>query len=245
MIPWELVDSAPIPGNSEELRLYRRGEEFSIRVDRYELMNSRAHASEDALAELTCARLASGSHRRILIGGLGMGYTTAAALQLLGPDDRIVLAELVPTVVTWNRGPLAHLAGRPLEDARVTVQAIDVAAILKPGIQTYDAILLDVDNGPDGITQGENDWLYSQAGIERRLPNPTPRRRIGGLVLPHQPSLRRTSTPRRIPSRRSPHPRPQRPQGNPTYNLARQALVADLLANQNELDVHGKGQYQC
>jgi len=165
MIPWVLVDSAPIPNDRGELRLYRRGEEFSIRVGRYELMNSRVHASEDALAELTCDRLANNAHRRLLIGGLGMGFTTAAALQRLGPDDSIVVAELVPTVVTWNRGPLADLAGRPLDDARVTVQEIDVAEILMNGNQNYDAILLDVDNGPDGITQGENDWLYSQAGL--------------------------------------------------------------------------------
>jgi spermidine synthase len=165
MIPWELVDSAPIPGNRGELRLYRRGEEFSIRVDRYELMNSRVHASEDALAELACDKVANCRRPRLLIGGLGMGYTTAAALQRLGADGRLVVAELVPAVVAWNRGPLAHLANRPLEDVRVTVCEIDIAQILQTEHQTYDAILLDVDNGPDGITQGDNDWLYSQAGL--------------------------------------------------------------------------------
>jgi spermidine synthase len=165
MIPWELVDRGPIPGKRGELRLYRRGDEFSIRVDRYELMNSRVHASEDALAELACERMTYGSCRRLLIGGLGMGYTAAAALQRLGPDDRLVVAELVPAVVTWNRGPLADLTGRPLEDARVTVREGDVAEIIKAEQQAYDAILLDVDNGPDGITKEENDWLYSQGGL--------------------------------------------------------------------------------
>jgi spermidine synthase len=166
MTPWLLIDSAPIPEGRGELRLYRRGEEFSIRVDRYELMNSRVHASEDVLAELTCDHLTKKSHRHILIGGLGMGYTTASALRKLGPDDRVVVAELVPTVVSWNRGPLADLAGRPLDDARVTVLEGDIAEILKSGNQTYDAIILDVDNGPDGITQAENDWLYSPAGLK-------------------------------------------------------------------------------
>jgi spermidine synthase len=196
MIPWELVDRAPIPRNRGELCLFRRGKEFSIRVDRYELMNSRAHASEDALAEIACARVAASPGCRLLIGGLGMGYTTASALRSLDnrqgltslrgappprssreqhvPDrfpldgsqiDSIVVAELVPAVVAWNRGPLADLAGRPLDDPRVAVREVDVAEILKTSHQAYDAILLDVDNGPDGITQDVNNWLYSQAGL--------------------------------------------------------------------------------
>jgi spermidine synthase len=166
MIPWELLDRAPVPGNGEELRLYRRGEEFSIRVDSRELMNSRVHGSEDALAELACARVADRTCPRVLIGGLGMGYTLAAALHRLGGEARVIVAELVPAVVAWNRGPLADLAGHPLQDSRVTVREVDVARILKVEHRLYDAILLDVDNGPEGLALKSNDWLYARAGLD-------------------------------------------------------------------------------
>ena len=166
MVPWKLLDIAPVPGSKGELRLYKRGEEFSIRLDRCELMNSRMHGSEDALAELACTRVAERSRPRVLIGGLGMGYTTAAALHRLSADGELVVAELVPAVVKWNRGPLADLAGRPLQDDRVTVREVDVAEILKAGHGTYDAILMDVDNGPEGLTRKGNDWLYSRAGLD-------------------------------------------------------------------------------
>ncbi len=165
MVPWELLDSSPVPGGKGELRLYKRGGEFSIRLDRCELMNSRRHGSEDALAELACARIADRRRARVLIGGLGMGYTTAAALHGLGADGQVVVAELAPAVVRWNRGPLADLAGRPLENDRVTVRQLDVAEILRAEKGTYDAILLDVDNGPEGLTRKGNDWLYSRAGL--------------------------------------------------------------------------------
>ena len=165
MVPWEFLDSTPVPGSTDELRLYKRGDEFSIRLDRSELMNSRSHGSEDALAELACARIVDRPRPRVLIGGLGMGYTAATALHRLGADGRVVVAELVPAVVEWNRGPLADLAGRPLENDRVTVRQLDVAEILKAERQAYDAILLDVDNGPDGLTRKGNDWLYSPAGL--------------------------------------------------------------------------------
>jgi len=166
MIPWQLIDSAQAPGNGEELRLYRRGSEFSIRVAGCELMNSRVHGSEDALANLACARIADRPAASILIGGLGMGYTTAAALQRLGAAGRVTVAELLPAVVKWNRGPLAELAGHPLLDDRVTVLETDIARILRMEQQAYDAILLDVDNGPVGLTHRSNDWLYGQAGLE-------------------------------------------------------------------------------
>jgi spermidine synthase len=169
MVPWEFLDSTAVPGSKGELRLYRRGEEFSIRLDRCELMNSRSHGSEDALAELACARIADRSQPQVLIGGLGMGYTTAAVLQRLDADGRVVVAELAPGVVKWNRGPLADLAGRPLEDNRVTVREIDVAEILKAERRAYDAILLDVDNGPEGLTRKGNDWLYSPSGLGAAL----------------------------------------------------------------------------
>jgi spermidine synthase len=165
MVPWELLDTSPVPGSKAELRLYKRGEEFSIRLDRCELMNSRVHGSEEALAELACARVADRSRPRVLIGGLGMGFTTAAALRCLRADGQLVVAELVPAVVKWNRGPLADLAGRPLENERVTVREVDVAAILRAEQGAFDAILLDVDNGPEGLTRKGNDWLYSRAGL--------------------------------------------------------------------------------
>lgn len=165
MIPWELIDSSRVPGSGGEICLYRRGREYSIMVNGAELMNSRAHGSEDALAELACVRMAKHPSPRVLIGGLGMGYTTAAALRRLEPAARVVVAELVPAVVEWNRGPLSDLAGHPLQDSRVMVREIDVAKVLQAEQGGYDAILLDVDNGPEGMTSKRNDWLYSRAGL--------------------------------------------------------------------------------
>jgi spermidine synthase len=179
MIPWEFLGSAQAPGGGEELSLYRRGNEFSIRVKACQLMGSTAYGSEEALAELVCARLTGRPHPRILIGGLGMGYTVGAALRHLGPESLVVVAELVPAVVEWNRGPLADLAGRPLEDSRVTVRVIDVARILRAEKDAYDAILLDVDNGPEGLTRKGNDWLYAQVGLETALAALRPRGVLG------------------------------------------------------------------
>ncbi|UCE88818.1 MAG: hypothetical protein JSW10_10915 [Pseudomonadota bacterium] len=166
MTPWILLDSAQVPGNGGELRLYQRGDEFSIKlVGRGELMSSRVHGSEDALAEQSCARLVNASKARLLIGGLGMGFTLAAALRHLGDKAQVVVAELVPAVVAWNRGPLGKPAGHPLQDSRVTVHEGDVACVLKAEQQVFDAILLDVDNGPEGLTRKENDWLYGMSGL--------------------------------------------------------------------------------
>ncbi|MGB5177488.1 MAG: hypothetical protein WBP44_02030 [Gammaproteobacteria bacterium] len=166
MSPWILIDTAQVPGNGGKLCLYQRGDEFSIRVaGRGELMNSRVHGSEDALAEHSCARLADCVNPRLLIGGLGMGFTLAAALRHVGNQAQVMVAELVPAVVTWNRGPLGEQAGLPLQDPRVTVSEVDVARLLIAGQQAYDAILLDVDNGPEGLTRKQNDWLYSLDGL--------------------------------------------------------------------------------
>lgn len=166
MTPWTLIDSAQVPGNGGELRLYRRGGEFSIvLVGRGELMSSRVHGSEEALAVQTCARLADSQQARLLIGGLGMGFTLAAALQVLGVQSRVEVAELIPAVVAWNRDPLGPLAGQPLDDPRVTVREGDIARLLTAGSQAYDAILLDVDNGPEGLTRKQNDWLYDTEGL--------------------------------------------------------------------------------
>lgn len=165
MKPWQELDSVSVSASGARLCLLRRGDEYSIRIDRYELMNSRLHASEDALAQLCCAKIAHRPYPRLLVGGLGMGFTVAAAIRHLPPSCQLVVAELVPAVVNWNRGLLADLAGRPTEDPRVTVRELDVARVLKAEQQAFDAIILDVDNGPEGMTRPSNDWLYSRAGL--------------------------------------------------------------------------------
>jgi hypothetical protein len=211
VLPWTLLDTAEIPGDGGELRLHQRGSEYSIRVGTYELMNSRVHGSEDALASLVFERLRDegqplirpsgtfsprggekgddegggpsprlrgegGAERRvrgeatldahrILIGGLGMGFTLAAVLRELGPRGEVVVAELVPAVVAWHRGPLAAVSGDALHDQRVSIREVDVAKVLRDERDAFDAILLDVDNGPAGLTSKKNDWLYSPAGL--------------------------------------------------------------------------------
>lgn len=165
MIPWTLIDSAKLPGQGE-LRLKRRGREFSIMLGSIELMNSRLSGSEEALATLTCARLRDAPQSRILIGGLGMGFTLRAALEVLGPEARVELAELVPEVVAWAKGPMAEVFAGCLDDPRVTVTVADVGAVIAAAPARYDAILLDVDNGPEGLTLPANDGLYSEAGLD-------------------------------------------------------------------------------
>jgi len=166
VIPWEEIERAEVPGGEEEVILRKRGPEFSIRVATTELMNSRIHGSEDALAELTCSRISRKPGRRILIGGLGMGYTLAAALQHSGDDSLITVAELIPAVIRWNREHLGHLAGNPLADGRVFVRQEDVAETITREKSIWDAIILDVDNGPDGITRKVNDRLYGMSGLK-------------------------------------------------------------------------------
>lgn len=162
----ELVDTAQIPGDGGELQLFKCGEEYSISIDgSHTLMSTWAHQSEDALAELACRRIAGRAQPRVLIGGLGMGFTLAAALHHLGADAEVVVAELVPGVVAWNRGVLGKYAHHPLRDERTTVREGDVAKLLRAKRQMYDAILLDVDNGPKGLTRKKNDWLYSTDGL--------------------------------------------------------------------------------
>jgi spermidine synthase len=161
MLPWTLIDTAIIPGDGTEMRLHRRGSEFSIRVENYELMNSRVHGSEDALASLVCKRVPSDG--RVVIGGLGMGFTLIAMLDCLGKRAEVVVAELVPAVVAWHRGPLAHVSAGALDDPRVVIREADVARVIREG--TYDAIVLDVDNGPRALTAKSNDQLYSERGL--------------------------------------------------------------------------------
>mgnify|MGYP001181191659 CR=1 FL=1 len=164
--PWVLLATAQTPGDGAELCLYQRDQEFAIQADDIELMNSRVFGSEKALATLACQKLTDDAKPRVLIGGLGMGFTVRSALDELGINARIRVAELVPAVVRWNRGVLAHLADNPLDDERVSVQEGDVANMIKRGRGAYSAILLDVDNGPNALTSMDNDWLYSIPGLE-------------------------------------------------------------------------------
>ena len=165
MNPWILLDEVEVPGDGGAMKLYQRAHEFSISVKNEELMNSRMHGSEDALAELACKRVADRKNPRVLVGGLGMGFTLAAALEHLGKTATVVVAELVPAVVKWNRTHLAELAGRPLDDPRVEVRESDVGKVIGEKAGNYDAILLDVDNGPDGLTHAGNDRLYTHGGL--------------------------------------------------------------------------------
>jgi spermidine synthase len=164
MIPWILLDTAKVP-DGEELRLLQRGAEFSIRLSNNELMNSRVHGSEEALAEIAIGKIGKQTSPRILIGGLGMGFTLRAALGVIGPEARVVVAELVPAVVAWNRSWLASVSDHSLEDSRVSIREEDVASLIMSERSAYDAILLDVDNGPGALTRKANDRLYDLAGL--------------------------------------------------------------------------------
>ncbi len=166
MVPRELIDVAVIPGTNDELRLFRRGADFMIVLDRNELMNSRMSGSEEELATGALARLAGRKAPHLLIGGYGMGFTLRAALKALGPDARITVAELVPEIIDWARGPMIDLAAGCLDDPRVTIVREDVAALIDGANGAYDAILLDVDNGPDGLTRESNGRLYSARGLD-------------------------------------------------------------------------------
>jgi len=148
------------------MRLLRQGHELAIHVDDRELMRNTVHGSEDALAALSCKRLADPSDARVLIGGLGMGFTLAAALREVGEHARVVVAELVPAVVRWNRGIVGEVAGNPLADPRASVHTGDVAELINEPPEPWDAILLDVDNGPVGLTHAANDQLYSPEGLD-------------------------------------------------------------------------------
>ena len=162
-----LLDRVFTPDDTE-LVLVERAGVYTIRVDGYELMSSQAHGSEEALAALGCSGLHTVRQPHVLIGGLGMGFTLRAALEALPADATITVAEVFAAVISWNRGPLAELANAPLFDPRVSVERADVATLLGRPSQ-YDAILLDVDNGPEALTLERNDHLYTPAGIDRTV----------------------------------------------------------------------------
>lgn len=169
MKPWVHLDTGDVPGGGISPRLMQRGHEFSIVVDAIELMNSTRSGSEEALAKLACARLSDPHNANVLIGGLGMGFTLRAALGQLGPDARVVVAELVPAVVNWARGPLAPLFAGSLDDPRVTIREADVNSLIQSEPGAWDAILLDVDNGPEGLMRRSNRRLYDAWGLKRAI----------------------------------------------------------------------------
>jgi spermidine synthase len=162
--PFELLGQAVSP-DGKVMKLVRRGDEYVILIDGAILMSSRMHGSEEALATLGCERARTLRQPRVLIGGLGMGFTLRATLDLLPPDATVVVAELVPAVVEWNRGPLGPLTGHPLKDQRVRVETGDVGVTLSSRRGQFDAVLLDVDNGPAAMTSSNNAGLYNKRGI--------------------------------------------------------------------------------
>jgi spermidine synthase len=162
MLPWRIEDRAAGPDGAE-WTLARRGDEWVVRAAGRILMSSRQHGSEEALAALALAKVSR--PRTVLVGGLGLGFTLRAALDRVPADARVVVAELVPALVQWNRGPVAHLAGRPLEDRRTRLQQGDVLARIAEAKGAFDAILLDVDNGPSAVSHAGNDRLYGDGGV--------------------------------------------------------------------------------
>lgn len=163
---WIQLGEAPIPGSKRSLTLHRDKDDFYIRISGGgELMSTRKHGSEDALGSLPCKRLRQRNKVRVLVGGLGMGFTLAAVLREVGPEAEVTVAELIPEVVDWNRGPLGDCSDRPLDDPRTQVHIGDVADLMASRRGYYDVIALDVDNGPEGLTQESNDRLYTWQGI--------------------------------------------------------------------------------
>jgi len=167
MRPWTLLGTATVPGEGAPLRLMQRGDEFVIMAGTNPLMNSRMSGSEQGLATLSWARIAGRPKPHVLIGGLGMGFTLRAALSAMPADVRITVAEIVPQIVDWARGPLAHIFAGCLDDPRVTIEVVDVGKLIAARKAAYDAILLDVDNGPEGLSRDGNDRLYSLAGLAK------------------------------------------------------------------------------
>ncbi len=190
----KLLDRALIPDNGGELLFYQRDEEFTIEVVgiRGELMTTAHHGSEDALADLALKKVKNSKEASVVIGGLGMGFTLAAVLRLVGEKGKVIVAELVPQVIEWNKGPMGERAGYPVNDPRTIVHQGDVLELIRSGRGLYDAILLDTDNGPEGLTQPRNNRLYSHRGLRSAYEVLKP----GGVLAvwsthPHDPFTRR------------------------------------------------------
>jgi len=172
MIPWKKLDSTSTPDGKNEVVLLQRDQEFSIRVDGQELMNSRMNGSEKVLAKLACKPISKRQGAKVVIGGLGMGFTLASALLHLQSHATVIQVELLPAMVQWHDQFLGHLCDHAVKDGRVEVVTQDIVHYLNTEKQTFDAIILDVDNGPEGLTQAGNNNLYNGAGIgmlKRRL----------------------------------------------------------------------------
>jgi spermidine synthase len=166
MSPWDCIDHEALPDDEGVIYLMARGGEYVIYVEGRELMSNELHGSEDALAELACDQLAELDDARILVGGLGVGFTLAAALRRIGERGRVTVSELMPAVVRWNHEHLGRFAGQPLLDPRVEVFVGDVGDLVEhPPTPRWSAILLDVDNGPGALTRSTNGWLYSGHGL--------------------------------------------------------------------------------
>jgi len=166
MNKWDLLETVLVPGSQTQMSLFKNGQDYSICVDGKELMNTRMHGSEDSLAVLGCANLANRQDGTVLVGGLGMGFTAAATLRHVGPKAKITVAELVPAVEEWNKEFFGSYANYPLKDPRIQVSIADVADVLRNHPNHFDCILLDVDNGPNGMTQEKNTWLYWPEGLQ-------------------------------------------------------------------------------
>jgi len=165
MRPWDYVDSEEVPDDDGTIYLMSRGSQYAIHVNGQELMDNRMHGSEDAHADLACESLADLENAKILVGGLGMGFTLAAALRQIGAGGQVTVAELIPAVVRWNREYVGRAAGHPLRDERVNVYVGDVGDLVEVPPTLWSAILLDVDNGPKSLTRPTNSWLYSHRGL--------------------------------------------------------------------------------
>jgi len=164
VIQRQLLGTAQVPGG-EELKLFAHGRDFMIVLGHNELMSTRMRGSEEALATMTLDRLKGRGDPHLLVGGYGMGFTLRAALALLGPNARVTVAELVPEIIAWARGPMAELAAGCLDDPRVRLEMGDVSEAILLAPEPLDAILLDVDNGPDGLVRADNNRIYSKAGL--------------------------------------------------------------------------------
>ena len=163
MKPWITVGEAVSPDGTQ-LELVEHDGEYVIRADDLPLMSTRMHFSEVELARIACKKLKPGA--KVMIGGLGFGYTLRSALDLIPKDGKAVQVELVPEIVEWNRGPLAEFAGRPLDDSRTELVEGDVAEVIRNAHNEFDAIMLDVDNGPSPVVDESNSWLYSDPGLQ-------------------------------------------------------------------------------
>ena len=163
---WTQIAEAPIPNTDKSLILFQGKDDYHIKISGgIELMSTRKHGSEDALGRLPCEKIVNRESAKVLIGGLGMGFTLAAVLASVGEKAEITVAELIPEVVEWNRGPLGEYSGYPINDACTQIHLGDVAPLLRSKKSSYDIIALDVDNGPDGLTKNNNNWLYTTQGI--------------------------------------------------------------------------------